>query len=111
MDLGEFWEKKTGAPIPLGGIVMRKDFDPELCRQVDALIRKSLDYAWANYPLLSDYVKEHSQEMEESVMRQHIDLYVNNYSLSLGTEGRKAVDTLLQVFRQMQTVADLNGQP
>jgi 1,4-dihydroxy-6-naphthoate synthase len=111
MDLGEFWEKKTGAPIPLGGIVMRKDFDPGLCRQVDALIRKSLDYAWANYPLLSDYVKEHSQEMEESVMRQHIDLYVNNYSLSLGTEGRKAVDTLLQVFRQMQTVADLNGQP
>jgi 1,4-dihydroxy-6-naphthoate synthase len=111
MDLGEFWEKKTGAPIPLGGIVIRKDFDPELCRQVDTLIRKSLDYAWANYPLLSDYVKEHSQEMEESVMRQHIDLYVNNYSLSLGTEGRKAVDTLLQVFRQMQTVADLNGQP
>jgi len=104
MDLGEFWEKKTGAPIPLGGIVMRKDFDPQVRQQVDALIRKSVEHAQANYPVLTDYVKQHSQEMEESVMRQHIDLYVNNYSLGLGTEGRKAVDTLLQVFQQMQVV-------
>jgi 1,4-dihydroxy-6-naphthoate synthase len=106
MDLGEFWEKKTGAPIPLGGIVMRKDFDPQACRQVDALIRKSVEYAQANYPVLADYVKKHSQEMEESVMRQHIDLYVNHYSLGLGDEGRKAVDTLLRVFQQMQTAPD-----
>ena len=106
MDLGEFWEKKTEAPIPLGGIVMRKDFDPQVCRQVNALIRKSVEYAQANYPVLADYVKKHSQEMEESVMRQHIDLYVNHYSLGLGDEGRKAVDTLLQVFQQMQTAPE-----
>jgi 1,4-dihydroxy-6-naphthoate synthase len=103
MDLGEFWEKKTGAPIPLGGIVMRKDFDPQACAQVDALIRKSLEYARSNYPALGHYVRQHSQEMEESVMRQHIDLYVNDFSMELGKEGRKAVDILLQVFRQMQT--------
>jgi 1,4-dihydroxy-6-naphthoate synthase len=104
MDLGEFWEKKTGAPIPLGGIVMRKEFDPQVCGQVDALIRESVSYAQKSYPSLADYVKQHSQEMEESVMRQHIDLYVNNYSLGLGTEGRKAVDTLLHIYHQMQSV-------
>jgi 1,4-dihydroxy-6-naphthoate synthase len=106
MDLGEFWEKRTGAPIPLGGIVMRKDFDSRICGQMDLLIRKSVLYAQANYPLLADYVRQHAQEMEESVMRQHIDLYVNHYSLGLGIEGRKAVDTLLQVFQQTQTVSD-----
>jgi|SRR6185312_10477011 1,4-dihydroxy-6-naphthoate synthase len=104
MDLGEFWEKKTGAPIPLGGIVMRKDFDPHVCAQVDALIRKSVSYAQEKYPVLADYVKQHSQEMEESVMRQHIDLYVNHFSLRLGDEGRRAVDILVQVFQEMQAV-------
>ncbi len=102
MDLGEFWEQKTQAPIPLGGIVMRKDIGPQICEQVNALIRESVSYAQARYPTLPDYVKQHSQEMEESVMRRHIDLYVNHYSLGLGDEGRKAVDTLLNVYEGMQ---------
>jgi len=102
MDLGEFWEQKTQSPIPLGGIVMRKDFDPEIAARVDALIRESVSYAQARYPFLPDYIKQHSQEMEESVMRQHIDLYVNHYSLGLGVEGRKAVDTLLKVYEGME---------
>ncbi|MDP4211981.1 MAG: 1,4-dihydroxy-6-naphthoate synthase [Bacteroidota bacterium] len=97
MDLGEFWEQKTQSPIPLGGIVIRRDIDPQIAERVDALIRKSVSYAQSNYPVLADYVKQHSQEMEESVMRQHIDLYVNDYSLGLGEEGRKAVDVLLEV--------------
>ena len=101
MDLGEFWEQKTQSPIPLGGIVIRKDIDPQICEQVDALIRESVSYAQARYPVLPEYVKHHSQEMEESVMRQHIDLYVNHYSLGLADEGRKAVDILLNVYEGM----------
>ena len=101
MDLGEFWEKETGAPIPLGGIVFREDLDQALSKKVNALIRKSLEYAFSHYPTLSDYVKAHAQEMDESVMRQHIDLYVNNYSLSLGKEGEKAIQTLLTTYSKI----------
>jgi len=101
MDLGEFWEKETGAPIPLGGIVFREDLDQTLSKKVNSLIRKSLEYAFSHYPTLSDYVKAHAQEMDESVMRQHIDLYVNNYSLSLGKEGEKAIQTLLTTYSKI----------
>ena len=95
---------ETGAPIPLGGIVMRKGADADLAERVNGLIRKSLEFAFARYPVLAPYVSEHSQEMEESVMRQHIDLYVNNFSLSLGVEGRKAVDTLLATYRSFSAL-------
>jgi 1,4-dihydroxy-6-naphthoate synthase len=98
MDLGEFWEHETGYPIPLGGIVMKRQFDEELRRRVDELIRQSLAFAFSNYPQVSEYVKEHSQEMDEKVMRQHIDLYVNNYSLQLGSDGRAAIQKFLSVL-------------
>jgi 1,4-dihydroxy-6-naphthoate synthase len=97
-DLGAFWEASTGAPIPLGGIIARKDLSPGLAEKINGLIRKSLEYAFQHYPALPDYVKQHSQEMEEHVMRQHIDLYVNNYSLSLGEDGMQAVRTLLKTY-------------
>jgi 1,4-dihydroxy-6-naphthoate synthase len=102
MDLGEFWEKKTASPIPLGGIVLRKDQDPALSKKVNALIRKSLDHAFSRYPALPAYVKEHAREMDEQVMRRHIDLYVNNYSLSLGPEGEKAIQILLKTYAGLQ---------
>lgn len=98
MDLGDFWEQQTGGPIPLGGIVMKRSLPDELQQPINALIRQSLEYSFKHYPQLSDYVKAHSQEMEEDVMRKHIDLYVNNYSLSLGDDGLAAVETLLEVY-------------
>lgn len=101
LDLGTFWEEETGCPIPLGGIVLRKGFEAGLSQKINTLIRKSLEYAFGNYPALSDYVREHAQEMDETVMRQHIDLYVNNYSLSLGEEGNKAIQRLLQTYFQL----------
>jgi 1,4-dihydroxy-6-naphthoate synthase len=104
VDLGEYWEKQTGNPIPLGGIVMKKTFNSELQQKVDNLIKRSLEYAFENYPLITDYVKQHSQEMSESVMRQHIDLYVNNYSLQLGAEGKAAVNTFLDIYSQLKQV-------
>jgi 1,4-dihydroxy-6-naphthoate synthase len=97
MDLGDFWEQQTGAPIPLGGIVIKKSIDKNLHEQVNALIKQSLQYAFDRYPTLTDYVRRHSQEMDEDVMRKHIDLYVNDYSLGLGENGRVAVDVLLAV--------------
>lgn len=96
-DLGEIWEKNTGQPIPLGGIVMRRDLDHQLMEKTDRVIRRSLEYAFANYPELPAYVRDHAQEMDESVMRRHIDLYVNDFSLSLGSEGRAAVWKMLEI--------------
>jgi 1,4-dihydroxy-6-naphthoate synthase len=111
MDLGEFWEKETGAPIPLGGIVFRKDLDPTLSKKVNTLIRRSLEYAFAHYPDLSDYVKEHAQEMDERVMRQHIDLYVNDYSLALGEDGKKAIQTLLATYSRIHALEPAQTTP
>ncbi len=96
-DLGEYWEETTKNPIPLGGIIAKRSLDKNIILQVDQLIRESIEYAFRNYPLVTDYVRAHSQEMDENVMRQHIDLYVNNYSISLGEEGRSAVKKMLQV--------------
>ncbi|MDP4260915.1 MAG: 1,4-dihydroxy-6-naphthoate synthase [Bacteroidota bacterium] len=98
LDLGEYWEEKMKVPIPLGGIAARRSLDPSLSLKIDRLIRKSLEYAFANYPAIPAYVKQHSQTMSEDVMRQHIDLYVNDYSLDLGNDGRKAIEILQQVF-------------
>lgn len=100
-DLGEYWEQTINAPIPLGGIVGKRSIEKSMLVKVNNLIRKSLEYSFQHYPSISDYIKLNAQEMEESVMRQHIDLYVNNYSLQLGEEGRKAVEKLLDVYENI----------
>lgn len=100
IDLGEFWESRTGQPIPLGGIFIRKDIPENIRQQVDQLIHQSLQHAFAQYPVLSPYVKAHAQEMDEAVMRQHIDLYVNEFSLDLGKEGWTAIAKLKEMSGQ-----------
>ncbi len=109
MDLGEFWEEETGGPIPLGGIVFRSGQEASLEAKINSLIRKSLEYARVRYPLLPDFVKANAREMDERVMRQHIDLYVNHYSLTLGRDGEKAIQTLLQTWARIHqsALADL----
>lgn len=97
MDLGEYWEKQTGCPIPLGGIAIHKNIPSDIQKEVDVLIRKSLEYAFALYPQLSPYVVKNAQAMDEAVMRQHIDLYVNHFSLDLGAEGKKAIQKMLSL--------------
>lgn len=97
-DLGDYWEQETKMPIPLGGIVILKKFDTALQQEVDSLIKKSIQYAFSQYPVLNDYIKNNAQEMSESVMLKHIDLYVNEQSLSLGTEGKEAISRLLDVY-------------
>jgi 1,4-dihydroxy-6-naphthoate synthase len=103
-DLGEYWENKMNIPIPLGGIAVSRKIDHALAITIDGLIRKSLEYAFANYPLITTYVKEHSQAMQEDVTRQHIDLYVNNYSIDLGKNGKSAIAELYKVFCSINNV-------
>ena len=97
-DLGDYWERETGKPIPLGGIVVKKTISIQTQQQIDFLIKQSIEFAFANYPVLTDYIKNNAQEMSEDVMRSHIDLYVNKYSLDLGEEGRAAVKKLMDVY-------------
>lgn len=100
VDLGNFWEKRTGYPIPLGGISGKRSINEKILMKVDTLIKESIEYAFKNYPLITEYVKMHSQEMEPEVMKKHIDLYVNNYSINLGADGKKAIEKVLNVFNQ-----------
>ena len=96
-DLGEYWEEKMKAPIPLGGIAVKRSIEKETSLKIDRLIRKSIEFAFSNYALITDYVKQHSQEMSEDVMRQHIELYVNNFSIDLGKDGKQAIETLYKI--------------
>jgi len=95
-DLGDYWETTTGSAIPLGGIVIKRNIDIAIQQKIDQLIKRSIEYAFSNYPALNEYIHSHSQEMSEDVMRKHIDLYVNDYSLNLGKTGKNAIITLLK---------------
>lgn len=100
-DLGAYWEEKMELPVPLGGIAINQSIKRSTALKVNELIRKSLDFAFKNYPAIPDYVKQHSQEMSEEVMRQHIDLYVNNYTLDMGDAGKLAIESLHEVFLEL----------
>lgn len=94
MDLGEYWESQTRLPIPLGGIAIKRNIPSEIARKVNRLLRKSVEYACANPASSGEFVRRYAQEMDENVRSQHIQLYVNTYSIDLGDIGKKAVTTL-----------------
>ena len=95
-DLGEFWEEETGLPIPLGGMVIKRSLPFEGQEKTERVPRKSVEYAFANPNSSVDYVKCHAQEMEKAVVDAHINLYVNDFSISLGIKGREAVQLLFE---------------
>ncbi|MBL7751707.1 MAG: 1,4-dihydroxy-6-naphthoate synthase [Chitinophagaceae bacterium] len=99
-DLGEIWEEKMNLPIPLGGIFIKRSLGEELALKMESLIRSSLQYSIDRWPRISDYVQCHAQAMSEEVMRQHIQLYVNHFSMDLGEEGRKAIEVLMKENRK-----------
>jgi 1,4-dihydroxy-6-naphthoate synthase len=107
IDLGEYWEQETQCAIPLGGIVIKRDLPQEVLHKVDRLIRKSVEYAFENPKSALPFIKEHAQEMDEKVMYQHIDLYVNQYSVDLGVEGRKAINTLFAKALEHQVIPEI----
>ena len=93
-DLGLEWERRTALPLPLGSIVARRDLDSEVVERVERVLRRSIEYAFENPMASRDYVKQHAQELEDRVIDSHIALFVNDFSLSLGDEGRRAVELL-----------------
>lgn len=109
VDLGEFWERETGSPIPLGGIVVRRSLPQEVQRAVNRVLRRSVEYAFANRAASLPFVRAHAQEMSEAVMYQHIDLYVNQYTADLGLEGRRAVTTLFDRAAATGIIPPLKG--
>jgi 1,4-dihydroxy-6-naphthoate synthase len=111
VDLGEWWEGATGLPIPLGGILARRDLGEETIRAVDAAIRRSVEHAFAHPADWKDYVRAHAQEMDEAVQRQHIDLYVNRFTVDLGDEGARAIHELFARARAAGIIADQVASP
>ena len=94
IDLGDYWEKLTGCAIPLGGIVAHRKLTPEVLQKINRVLKKSVEFAFANPKSGLDFIRQHAQEMSEEVMYKHIELYVNKYSLDLGEEGRRAINLL-----------------
>lgn len=109
VDLGSFWENLTGCAIPLGGIVINRNLDLEIQQKVNRILRKSVEFAFANPKSGLSFIREHAQEMEEAVMYKHIELYVNEYSLELGVEGRKAIDILFDMAQQKGLIPQLSN--
>ena len=99
-DLGLLWEERTGLPLPLGGIVVRRELPQEVFHRFERVLQRSIEYAFANPMVSRDYVKQHAQELEDEVINQHISLFVNQFSLSLGEQGCAAMAALtgLQTF-------------
>lgn len=101
IDLGEYWETLTHAPIPLGGIVVKRGLPNDLKHKIDRILRKSVEFAFANPPSSLNFVKANAQEMSEEVMYKHIHLYVNDHSIDLGEDGKKAVEILFDKAEQL----------
>lgn len=99
MDLGEYWESSTGLPIPLGGIVVHQNLPKAVQQKVNRALRRSVEYAFAHPEDVMPFVRAHSQAMEDTVMKAHIELYVNRFSIDLGEEGRTAVQKMFQIAR------------
>lgn len=96
-DLGSWWEDTTGLPIPLGGIFAKRSLGKEIIANINTSIKKSVEYAFSHLQEPMEYIKQYAQELSEDVIRQHIDLYVNSYSIDLGVEGIEAIRYLLKL--------------
>ena len=105
-DLGQWWEDSSGQPIPLGCIAARRNLGKDTIVQIDAAIRQSLEMAYRDPKGCLDYIRRHSQEIDEKVVQEHIGLYVNDYSLDLGIQGRDAVATFLRKGRELSILPE-----
>jgi 1,4-dihydroxy-6-naphthoate synthase len=104
VDLGEWWERTTGHAIPLGGIAMRRDLGDGLIRRTEEALAASVDYAHAHPEHVWPTIRRHAQEMEDEVMRQHIALYVNDFTHDYGVEGEAAIRHLLHTAEELGIV-------
>lgn len=104
-DLGAYWEEKTGLPIPLGGIMIKRSLPKETREKFQRVLHRSIQYAFAHPEASKNYVSHHAQEMDPEVMQKHIALYVNNYSLSLGEKGREAINQMYAYAVRKEMIA------
>ncbi|HDP55403.1 MAG TPA: 1,4-dihydroxy-6-naphthoate synthase [Bacteroidetes bacterium] len=95
IDLGDFWERTSSHPIPLGGIAVRRSLPEKVKHELNNLTRQSVEFAFANTKVVMPFVKKYAQEMDEQVMQKHISLYVNSFTINLGEKGKQAVTDLL----------------
>ncbi|MBF0328577.1 MAG: 1,4-dihydroxy-6-naphthoate synthase [Nitrospirae bacterium] len=97
IDLGDWWDKKTGLPLPLGGIAAKKTFGPAVITAIENLVRASVNYSLLHREEAMPYIKQHAQELSEKVIMEHIGLYVNSYTIAIGDEGEAALKMLLKM--------------
>lgn len=106
-DMGEYWEKLTGLPIPLGAIVINRKVDEDISLKINRVLRRSLEYAFKDSFASYNFVAENAKEMNSTVMNNHIKLYVNEFTLNLGTKGREAVNTLFRIASEKGVIPSL----
>jgi 1,4-dihydroxy-6-naphthoate synthase len=106
-DTGTMWEEMTGLPVPLGGIVVNRTLDPGVAAKVGRAIRRSIEYARTSPGESTDFIRRHARETEDEIAREHINLYVNDFSLSLGEEGRQAIQRLFAVAQEKGVIESL----
>jgi 1,4-dihydroxy-6-naphthoate synthase len=107
LDLGDYWEKETGCAIPLGGIVANRNLPLDIQHKINRVLRKSVEFAFANPKSGLEFIRQHAQEMSEEVMYKHIELYVNKYSIDLGEEGRKAIKLLFDAALEKGVIPEI----
>lgn len=100
LDLGKWWEAKTDLPLPLGGIFAKKSLGERLIGSIEQIIRESLEYALEDRNRPMDYIRRHASELDDEVIKAHIGLYVNDFSLNLGEEGIETIGLLLKMGRE-----------
>lgn len=105
LDLGTWWEEHTGLPLPLGGIVIQRRLGTDIARQVDQQIRSSLRYTYDHRDEAWSYIAQHAQEMEAAIIQRHIDTFVNDYTMDVGSSGEKAVRTLVNAAAQQAGIS------
>jgi 1,4-dihydroxy-6-naphthoate synthase len=110
IDLGDYWEKQTGCAIPLGGIVANRNLPLEVQHKINRILRRSVEFAFANPKSGLEFIRSHAQEMSEEVMYKHIELYVNKYSVDLGAEGRKAIKLLFDTAREKNIIPEIKDR-
>lgn len=108
IDLGEYWEEKTGLPIPLGGIIIRRNLAEEVKKKVDNMIQTSLNYAKQKTDASISYIKEYAQSMSDDVINKHIDLYVNEFTFDLGEKGKEAIKELYKRAGDSGLIPEVN---
>lgn len=110
IDLGEYWEKETGLPIPLGGIAVNRNLNYDFQLKINRVLKRSVEFAFENPKSAYPYIKQHAQEMDEEIMYKHIELYVNDFTKDLGMDGREAIKVLYERAISSGVLPEMNKQ-